>query len=89
MKKTMPWHWGLDQEKAFIMLKHLMCSAPVLTQPDFSKKFYLQTNASGYGMGAILSQEGDTNTLTPTLANRHKPMLHPIAYYSVTFTLTE
>jgi hypothetical protein len=30
-KKTTPWHWGPDQEKAFVMLKHLMCSTPVLT----------------------------------------------------------
>jgi hypothetical protein len=88
-KKTMPWHWGLDQEQAFIMLKCLMCSVPVLTQLDFNKKFYLQTDASGYGMGAILSQEGDTNTLTPTMAKKQKPTLHPIAYYSVTFTPME
>jgi hypothetical protein len=54
-KKTMLWHWGPDQEKAFIMLKQLMCSALVLMQPDFNKKFYLQMDASGYGMGAILS----------------------------------
>jgi hypothetical protein len=43
-KKTTPWHWGPDQEKAFITLKWLMCSAPVLMQPDFNKKFYLQTD---------------------------------------------
>jgi hypothetical protein len=53
-KKTMPWHWGPDQENAFVTLKQLMCSASVLTQLDFNKKFYLQMDASGYGMGAIL-----------------------------------
>jgi hypothetical protein len=84
-----PWHWGPDQEKAFITLKRLMCMAPVLWQPDFSKKFYLQTDASRYSMGAILSQEGDLDTLTLALAMCHKPILHPIAYYLVTFTPTE
>jgi hypothetical protein len=85
----MPWHWGPDQEKAFITLKWLMCSAPVLTQPNFDKKFYLQTDASGYGMGAILSQEGDHDTLTLALVQKHKPILHPIVYYSATFTPME
>jgi hypothetical protein len=88
-KKTTPWHWGPDQDKAFLMLKQLMCTAPVLTQPDFNKKFYLQTDMSRYGMGAILSQEGGPETLTPTMAKQHKPILHPIAYYSATFTPME
>ena len=64
-KKTTPWHWDQPQERAFQDLKKRMCSNPVLIQPDFDKKFYLQTDASAYGVGAILSQEGK---LTPTLA---------------------
>ena len=35
-------------------------------------------------MGAILLQEGELNTTNPS-----KPCLHPIAYYSATFTSTE
>jgi hypothetical protein len=88
-KKTMAWNWGPNQEKAFMTLKQLMCTAPILTQPDFSKKFYLQTDASGYGMGAILSQEGDADMLTLAMTKQTKPVLHPIAYYSATFTPTE
>ena len=63
-----------------------MCKAPVLLQPDFNKKFYLQTDASAYGVGAVLSQEGN---VTPSLAAHKKPILHPIAYFSATFTPTE
>jgi hypothetical protein len=66
-----------------------MCSTLVLTQPNFNKKFYLQMDALGYGMGAILSQEGDPDTFTTTLAQQHKLVLHPIAYYLATFTPTE
>ena len=47
------------------------------------KAFFLATDASAYGMGAVLSQEGELNSRT------NKPMLCPIAYYSNTFTLTE
>ncbi len=61
-----------------------MCSRPVLTQPDFDKPFFLQTDASAYGVGAILSQEGEHHAVAS-----QKPKLHPIAYYSATFTPTK
>jgi hypothetical protein len=67
MKKAETWHWGMAQEQVFINLKTHMCHAPVLTQPDFNQKFYVQTDASGYGMRAILLQEGGSDTLTTTL----------------------
>jgi len=86
-KKTTPWHWEERQQRAFEELKTRMCSAPVLTQPDFNKKFYLQVNTSGFGVGAVLSQESDITT--PSLAKQTKPALHPIAYYLATFTPTE
>ena len=88
-KKTTPWHWGERQLKAFEELKTRMCSSPVLAQPNFNKRFILQVDASAYGVGAILSQEGDLTTLTPSLKQRIKPTLHPVAYYSATFTTTE
>jgi RNase H-like domain found in reverse transcriptase/Integrase zinc binding domain/Chromo (CHRromatin Organisation MOdifier) domain len=59
-----------------------MCQQPVLKQPDFTKPFAVFTDASAYGVGAILSQEGGPNT-----QNRTK--YHPVAYYSATFTETE
>ena len=86
-KKDIVWKWEERQQRAFEELKRRMCQGPVLQQPDFGKKFYLQADASLYGMGAVLSQEG--KHLTPTLAKQQKPILHPIAYYSATFTQTE
>ena len=85
-RKDTVWHWDDDQQKAFDKLKTRMCTSPVLTQPDFDKRFFLQTDASAYGVGAVLSQEGE---LTPSLAKCQKPTLHPISYYSATFTPTE
>jgi RNase H-like domain found in reverse transcriptase len=41
-------------------------------------------DASAYGVGAILLQEGDTNPKNP-----HKNFLHPIAYYSASFIAAE
>jgi hypothetical protein len=63
-----------------------MCCSPVLTQPDFEEKFYLQTNTSAYSMGTILSQRGKTSQ---TLHKHSKLTTHPIAYYLAMFTPTE
>jgi RNase H-like domain found in reverse transcriptase len=69
---------------AFELLKTLMCRRPVLAQPDYTKPFILHTDTSGYGVGAILLQEGDPNPERPL-----KFRLHPIAYYSATFLPAE
>src|SRR5712671_6571111 len=53
MKKAMPWIWTEAQTKALETLKTLMCSKPVLTQPQYDKPFIVHTNASAYGMGTI------------------------------------
>ncbi len=58
-----------------------MCTKLVLQQSNFNKTFYLQTNTLAYGMGAILSQEGESTNL--------KPKCHPVTYYLATFTSTE
>jgi hypothetical protein len=41
MKKAKAWHWDVTQDQAFSELKTCMCKAPVLTQLDFSRKFYV------------------------------------------------
>ncbi len=83
-KKAIIWHWGKSQQHTFEELKTCMCSQPVLMQPNFDKPFFLQTDASAYDVGAILSQEGEHHAVAS-----QKPKLHPIAYYSTTFTPTE
>jgi RNase H-like domain found in reverse transcriptase/Reverse transcriptase (RNA-dependent DNA polymerase)/Integrase zinc binding domain/Chromo (CHRromatin Organisation MOdifier) domain len=80
-----PWTWGETEEEAFETLRKAMTDKPVLRQPDFTKPFVLLTDASAYGVGAILSQEGGSNNLN----TNKKPRLHPVAYYSATFTETE
>ena len=60
-----------------------MCAKPILQQPHYTKAFFLATDALAYGVGTILSQEGEPNPRT------QKPMLCPSAYYSNMFTPTE
>ena len=62
--------WDSECNRAFEKLKELLCSKPVLWSPDFTREFVLQTDASDFGVGAVLSQFDDEGTD------------HPIAYFS-------
>jgi len=85
---TTPWQWEQDQQTAFNTLCDTMCDKPVLRQPNFTKPFYVLTDTSAYGVGTILLQEGENNLLHVETPHK-KPKLHPVAYYSATFTKTE
>jgi hypothetical protein len=50
--------WTSEAEASFQALKKAFISAPVLALPDFSKKFIVETHASGKGIGAVLMQDG-------------------------------
>jgi hypothetical protein len=81
-KQATPWHWEDRHQQAFESLRDKMVSKPVLRQPDFNKTFYLQTDTSKYGVGAVLSQDEGIQPVTPWKR-------HPVAYYSATFSPTE
>lgn len=57
LKKRKHFRWGPEQQEAFEELKRKLTEAPVLTYPDFSQPFILQTDACDYGLGAVLTQE--------------------------------
>lgn len=50
--------WTTATREAFEILKGKLGSTPVLALPDFTQEFQLETDVSGQGIGAVLSQRG-------------------------------
>eukprot|EP00731_Ephydatia_muelleri_P004432 Em0002g608a len=62
--------WSSGCAEAFEALKRHLCTSPVLKCPNFERPFVLQTDASDWGVGAVLSQKDDDDNE------------HPVAYFS-------
>lgn len=50
--------WTETATTSFSELKTAMCTAPVLHLPNFTLPFVVETDASDFGIGAVLLQEG-------------------------------
>ncbi|KFD60666.1 hypothetical protein M514_27175 [Trichuris suis] len=76
LRKGQNWLWDYECQQAFQQLKQRLLSAPILRLPDFTKPFTLDVDASGEGIGAVLSQ-------------RYEDGEHPVAYASRALTKPE
>lgn len=57
---------------SFKTLKQLLTHDPILQYPDFNKQFVLQTDASNFALGAILSQNGHPICYASRTLNNHE-----------------
>jgi hypothetical protein len=48
-------HWTVEAEKSFNLLKRKITEQPILVLPDFQKTFQVKCDASGYAVGGVLS----------------------------------
>ena len=56
--KKCDFEWTIETLKTFIEIKRKMIETPVLRLSDFCKLFEVACDASGVGIGGLLSQEG-------------------------------
>ena len=75
-KKASPFAWSKEAEDSFNKLKECLITAPILSRPNYDLPFEVHTDASDYGVGALLTQTIDG-------------VEHPIAYMSKSLTAQE
>ena len=49
--------WTAQHQDALVRLIHFITNPPILAYADFNSEFFIYTDASGLGLGAILYQE--------------------------------
>jgi len=76
-KKTEKWEWNYKAERAFEELKQRFTSAPILSHFDAQKPVIIETDASDFAIGAVLSQRDSEGRL------------HPVAFHSRKFQPAE
>jgi hypothetical protein len=47
--------WGKEKQQEFDDLKHHLCSSLVLSLPNLQQQFKIETNASKYVVGTVLT----------------------------------
>lgn len=57
LRKNTRWNWTDECEHSFQAIKNSLVTAPILSCPDFALPFQVQTDASAFGIGALLSQQ--------------------------------
>jgi hypothetical protein len=58
LKKGTKYVWSADCDGAFLTLKKLLTTSPVLTQPNIAKPFDIYCDAFDTGLGCVLMQDG-------------------------------
>ena len=69
-EKTASFCWSEKCQQAFDELRQRLVAAPILTFPDPSKPFTLDTDASATGIGAVLSQVKEGQECVVAYASR-------------------
>jgi hypothetical protein len=71
------WQWGPLQQTSFQKLKNTVASTPVLIHANLDKPFRIETDASAYAYGAVLSQKSQDSRY------------HPVGFFSKSMTPPE
>jgi len=55
-KAKRAFEWGTDQQDDFDLIKHHLCTTPLLAMPNLQLPFEVEADASGHALGAVLTQ---------------------------------
>ncbi|XP_075128097.1 uncharacterized protein LOC142201168 [Leptodactylus fuscus] len=82
--KTQRINWGPRQAEAMDKIKEALTSAPILAYADYNLPFRLYTDASLYGLGAVLSQvqEGVERVIAYGSRTLRETECNPVNYSS-------
>jgi hypothetical protein len=72
LKKRNKYIWNDACDEAFKVLKKLLTTSPVLTQPDTAKPFDVYRDASSTDLGGVLMQEGRVISYSSQQLRHHK-----------------
>jgi hypothetical protein len=90
LEKDAKFKWSPQCEEAFLTLKKLLTTAPVLAQPDIEKSFDVYCDASGTGIGGVLMQDSRTIAYALRQLRRHEEHYYPthdLELFAVVHTL--
>jgi len=76
-KKDTPWRWEAAEQKAFDTLKEAFTTEPILSMWEPDRPTRVESDASGFATGGVLSQKQDDG------------LWHPIAYRSESMSEAE
>ena len=75
-QKLNPWKWTHEEENSMQELIKKLCEKPLLGQPNPYYPFLLETDASNFAVGAVLSQKSTEDNKT----------IRPIGFFSKTLS---
>nr|GEW96929.1 putative reverse transcriptase domain-containing protein [Tanacetum cinerariifolium] len=88
-QKGIKFDWGKKEENAFQLIKHKLCSAPILALPEGSDDFVVYCDASYKGLSAVLMQRENVISYASRQLKVHKQKYttHDLELGSVVFAL--
>lgn len=70
LKKGKKFEWTVDTQTSWDDIRSCLIKSPILSCPNFDKPFTIACDASGVGLGAVLSQESETGEVVVAYASR-------------------
>ncbi|GFY74147.1 retrovirus-related Pol polyprotein from transposon 17.6 [Trichonephila inaurata madagascariensis] len=92
LRKDIPFEWASETQAAFEDIKEAILNPPVLALPDPAADLQITTDASSYGIGAVLEQktlcQGHFRCIGSSLhheRNPYKIQISPVYHYKAEF----